>query len=67
MKKRFRGRSRLFVDENGKIRDFFTTASNDGKGFKALQRKMNKDRDYNPEAIIPGLEVSEVPKTPHAP
>mgnify|MGYP001592724675 CR=1 FL=1 len=66
-KKRFLGMSPLFVAENGKLMKFYTTAPNEEKGAKALQRKMNMERGYVPEAFIPGMEITEVPAPLHAP
>jgi len=65
-KKRFMGMSPLFVAENGRLMKFYTTAPNEGKGFKALQRKMNRERKCVPEAFVPGLEIAEVPESSRA-
>jgi len=59
-KKRFMGMSPIFVKDSGELKKFYTTAPNEGKGFKALQRKMNKERECVPEALVPGMEVKEV-------
>ncbi len=59
-KKRFMGMSPLFVKESGELKKFYTTAQNEGKGAKALQRKMNMERGCVPEAFIPSMEVKEV-------
>ncbi|MBU2082375.1 hypothetical protein KKH14_03060 [Patescibacteria group bacterium] len=59
-KKRFLGMSPLFVAENGRLMKFYTTAQNEGKGKKALKRKMNMERGCVPEAFIPGMEVTEI-------
>ncbi len=66
-KKRFMGMTTLITKPSGELEKFFTTAPNEDKGSRALQRKMNKIRGCNPEAYIPGMEITEVPETPHAP
>jgi hypothetical protein len=69
-KKRFRGRSTIIIDKLGKVKDFYTTATNEGQGVRALRHKMNRERGCVPEALVPGMEVMEITEIPnprHAP
>ncbi len=69
-KKHFTGASRFVINKDGVPIMFSTDAVNEHQGFKALQRAMNKKRGCVPEALVPGMEVTEiteVPKSRHAP
>jgi len=56
--------SPIFVKDSGELKKFYTTAQNEGKGKKALKRKMNKERKCVPEAFVPGMEVTEIAEVP---
>ncbi|MFH1393125.1 MAG: hypothetical protein ABIG73_01975 [Patescibacteria group bacterium] len=69
-KKRFMGMSPIFVKDSGELKKFYTTASNEGRGERALRRKMNKERGCVPNVLVPGMEVMEITEIPnprHAP
>ena len=59
-KKYFVGVSRFVINKYGTPIMFSTNAVNEHQGRKALQRAMNKKRGCVPEAIVPGMEITEV-------
>ncbi|MDP2638603.1 MAG: hypothetical protein Q8P06_00290 [Candidatus Azambacteria bacterium] len=51
------------INRYGKPIEFFTTAENEGRARRAIQKAMNKRRGYVPEAFV-NMEFREVWDTP---
>ncbi|MDO8443715.1 MAG: hypothetical protein Q7S78_01885 [Candidatus Azambacteria bacterium] len=69
-KKRFMGMTTLIAKPTGELEKFFTTATNESAGVRALRHKMNKIRGCAPNTLIPSMEVMEIAEVPnprHAP